>query len=45
MSKFDEIKGKAKAVMDNIKDDAEEKKEDLEHKTDEAKGYVKEREV
>lgn len=39
MSKFDEIKGKAKAVVDNIKDDVEDAKEDLEHKADEAKGY------
>ncbi len=39
MSKFDEIKGKVKAVVDNTKDEVEEVKEDWERKADEAKGY------
>lgn len=39
MSKFDEIKGKVKAVVDNTKDEIEDAKEDLERKADEAKGY------
>jgi len=39
MSKFDEIKGKAKAAVDNVKDRVEETKEELERKADEAKGY------
>lgn len=43
MGKLDELKGKAKAVVDNIRDDVEETKEDLERKTDEAKGYAEER--
>ena len=43
MSKIYELKGKAKAAIDNIKDGAEETREDLEHKTDEAKGYAEER--
>lgn len=39
MSKFDEIKGKVKAIVDNTKDEIEKAKEDWEHKSDEAKGY------
>lgn len=39
MSKFDEIKGKVKAVVDNTKDEVEDAKEDWERKADEAKGY------
>lgn len=43
MSKIDELKGKAKAAIDNIRDDAEDTKEELGHRTDEAKGYAEER--
>ena len=44
MSKIDELKGKTKAKVDNVKDDVEDAKKDLEHKTDETKGYVEARE-
>lgn len=44
MSKIDELKGKAKAAVDNFKDGVDESKKDLEHKTDETKGYVETRE-
>lgn len=44
MSKLDELKGKAKATIENLKDDAEETRENVEHKTDEAKGYAETRE-
>lgn len=44
MSKFDELKGKAKATVDNIRDGVEEKKEELDHKSDEARGYAEARE-
>ncbi len=43
MSKFDELKGKAKATVDNIKDGVDEKREELDRKTDEAKGYAEAR--
>jgi len=43
MSKIDELKGKAKAAVDNIQDGVEDTKEDLGHKTDEAKGYAEAR--
>jgi uncharacterized protein YjbJ (UPF0337 family) len=40
MSKLDELKGKAKAVVENIKDSVEEKAEEFDRKSDEAKGYA-----
>lgn len=43
MSKIDELKGRAKAAIDNIKDDVEDTKEDLDHRSDEAKGYAEQK--
>lgn len=43
MGKLDELKGQAKAVVDNIKDEVEDVKEDLGAKADEAKGYAEKR--
>lgn len=44
MGKLDELKGKAKAVGDNITDDVEEKKREADKRTtDEAEGYAEAR--
>lgn len=39
MGKLDELKGKAKATVDNVKDRVDEAKEKIEREADEAKGY------